>query len=93
MQLTLENNIVARTTRRREALEDKLPKGALSKLNEYELAAIRLAFASGRVTTKELAGEIHKGSTLCSKVLRGLVKKAISNGMAPLQTTLASIIL
>ena len=31
-------NIVARTTRRREALEDKLPKGALSKLNEYELA-------------------------------------------------------
>ena len=77
VQLTLENNIVARTTRRREALEDKLPKGALSKLNEYELAAIRLAFASGRVTTKELAEEIDKGSTLCSKVLRGLVKKSL----------------
>lgn len=51
------------------------------------------SFASGRVTTKELAEEIDKGSTLCSKVLRGLVKKAFSNGMAPLQTTLASIIL
>ena len=51
------------------------------------------SFASGRVTKKELAEEIDKGSTLCSKVLRGLVKKAFSNGMAPLQTTLASIIL
>ena len=35
------------------------------------------SFASGRVTTKELAEEIDEGSTLCSKVLRGLVKKSL----------------
>lgn len=38
VQLTLENNIVARTVRRGEALEDRVSPEAIALLGEYELA-------------------------------------------------------
>ena len=38
VQLTLENNIVARTVRRSEALEDRLSTEAIASLGDYELA-------------------------------------------------------
>lgn len=74
VQLTLENNIVARTVRRREALEDRLPPETASKLSEYELAAIRLAFANGKVTARELADHIGRNRRTANRVLDKLVK-------------------
>ena len=74
VRLTLENNIVARTVRRREALEDRLSPESMALLGEYELAAVRLAFANGKVTAAELAGHIGRGQRTATRVLKGLSK-------------------
>ena len=72
VKLTLENNIVARTARRREALEDRLSPESLAALGEYELAAVRLAFADGKVTAAELAEYIGRGQRTATRILKGL---------------------
>lgn len=72
VQLTLENNIVARTLRQQHALEGRVPARALSDLGEYELAAVRIAFARGRVTASELAARIGRTRRSASGVLKGL---------------------
>lgn len=72
VQLMLENNIVARTVRRHEALEDRLTEGVVSALDEYELAAVRLAFTNGRVTAKELAERIGRSQRTATRVLKGI---------------------
>lgn len=72
VQLTLENNIVARTARRREALESSLSEEAVSALDEYGLAAVRLAFANGRVTAKELAERVGRSKKTATRVLKDL---------------------
>ena len=72
VKLTLENNIVARDIRRREALDDKLSSESLAMLGEYELAAVRLAFANGKVTAAELAGHIGRGQRTATRILKGL---------------------
>ncbi len=72
VQLTLENNIVARTLRQRDALEDRVPSRVLSDLGEYELAAVQIAFARGRVTASELAERIGRTRRSASSVLKGL---------------------
>ena len=72
VKLTLENNIVARSVRRREALDDKLSPESLAALGEYELAAVRLAFANGKVTAAELAGHIGRGQRTATRILKGL---------------------
>lgn len=72
VQLTLENNIVARTVRRHEALEDRLTEGVVSALDEYELAAVRLAFTNGRVMAKELAERIGRSQRTATRVLKGI---------------------
>ena len=74
VQLTLENNIVARTVRRSEALEDKMSSEAIASLNEYELAAIRLAFANGKVTARELAAHIGRDRRTANRVLSKLIE-------------------
>lgn len=74
VQLTLENNIVARTVRRSEALEDKMSSEAIASLSEYELAAIRLAFANGRVTARELAAHIGRDRRTANRVLSKLIE-------------------
>ena len=74
VRLTLENNIVARTVRRREALEDRLSPESMAPLGEYELAAVRLAFANGKVTAAELAEHIGRGQRTATRVLKGLSK-------------------
>lgn len=74
VQLTLENNIVARTVRRSEALEDKMPSEAIASLSEYELAAIRLAFANGKVTARELAAHIGRDRRTANRVLSKLIE-------------------
>ena len=74
VRLTLENNIVARTVRRREALEDRLSPESMAPLGVYELAAVRLAFANGKVTAAELAEHIGRGRRTAIRVLKGLSK-------------------
>lgn len=74
VQLTLENNIVARTIRRSEALEDQASPEVISSLSEYELAAVRLAFANGKVTARELAAHIERDRRTASRVLSKLTK-------------------
>ena len=72
VQLTLENNIVARTVRRHEALEDRLSVDRLAALNEHELTAVRLAFTNGKVTARELADRIGRTRRTATGVLKGL---------------------
>lgn len=72
VRLTLENNIVARTVRRSEALEDKLSAERLASLDEYELAAVRLAFTNGKVTARELADHIGRTRRTAGNVLKGI---------------------
>lgn len=74
VQLTLENNIVARTIRRSEALEDRASPEVIFSLSEYELAAVRLAFANGKVTARELAAHIERDRRTASRVLSKLTK-------------------
>lgn len=73
VQLTLENNIVARTVRRSEALEDRVSPEAIASLGEYELAAVRLAFTNGKVTARELAEHIGRDRRTASRLLGKLV--------------------
>ncbi len=73
VQLTLENNIVARTVRRSEALEDRVSPEAIALLGEYELAAVRLAFTNGKVTARELAEHIGRDRRTASRLLGKLV--------------------
>lgn len=80
VQLTLENNIVARTVRRSKALEDKLSAERLAALDEYELAAVRLAFTNGKVTARELADHIGRTRRTAGNVLKG-----ISGPVGPLE--------
>ncbi len=72
VKLTLENNIVARTVGRCEALEDRISQESMAALGEYELAAVRLAFANGKVTAAELAEHIGRGQRTASRILKGL---------------------
>ena len=73
VQLTLENNIVARTVRRSEALEDRVSPEVIASLGEYELAAVRLAFTNGKVTARELAEHIGRDRRTASRLLGKLV--------------------
>ena len=73
VQLTLENNIVARTVRRSEALEDRLSAEAIASLGGYELAAVRLVFTNGKVTARGLAEHIGRDRRTASRVLGKLI--------------------
>lgn len=77
VQLTLENNIVTRTLRQRDALEDRIAREVLIGLNEYELAAVQAAYARGRVTPRELASLIGRSQRSATRVLKGLLKQGI----------------
>ena len=46
----------------------------MAPLGEYELAAVRLAFANGKVTAAELAEHIGRGQRTATRVLKGLSK-------------------
>ena len=77
VQLTLENNIVARTLRQRDALEDRISREVLDGLGEYEIVAVQAAYARGRVTTKGLAELIGRSTKSSSAILRGLDAKGV----------------
>ena len=70
--LTLENNIVTRTLRQRDALEDRISSEVLGGLGEYELAAVQAVYAKGRITTRELARIIGRSTKSASAILKSL---------------------
>ena len=49
----------------------------MDALNEYEIEAIRYAMSRGSVTTKTLAKQIRKSSSLCAKTLKELAEKRV----------------
>jgi len=73
VQPTLENNIVARTVRRSEALEDRLSAEVIASLGDYEIAAVRLAFTNRKVTARGLAEHIGRDRRTASRVLGKLI--------------------
>lgn len=77
--LTLENNIVARTVRQGESLRSRIPAESLEGLGEYELAAVRFAFARGRVTARGLAELTGRSQRSASRTLKALAEKGILN--------------
>ena len=77
VQLTLENNIVARTLRQRDALEDRISREVLSGLGEYEIVAVQAAYARGRVTPRELASLIDRSQRSATRVLKGLSNRGV----------------
>lgn len=77
VMLTLENSISSRMLWRGGSLEEVVGTDVLDTLNEYEIAAVQLVMAHGRVTTKGLADRIGKGNKLCARTLRGLVDRQI----------------
>ncbi len=75
--LTLENNIVARTVRQGESIRSRIPAESLEGLGEYELAAVRFAFARGKVTTRDLSRLIGRSTRSSSSILKALEAKGI----------------
>lgn len=75
--LTLENNIVTRTLRQRDALEDRISSEILSGLSEYELAAVQAVYAKGRITTRELARIIGRSAKSASATLKSLEAQGV----------------
>lgn len=77
VQLILENNILTRTLRQRDALEDRISREVLDSLGEYELIAVQAAYARGHVTTKELTELIGRSAKSSSAILKGLDAKGV----------------
>lgn len=75
--LTLENSITSRVLRDHEPIIDAVGIEKYDSLNEYEVAAVQYVYLRGKITTKILSEQLDRGSTLCSKILKGLVEKNI----------------
>lgn len=71
------HNIVARTLRQRDALEDRVSREVLDGLGEYELVAVQAAYARGRVTPRELSSLINRSQRSATRVLKGLSKRGV----------------
>lgn len=72
--LVLKNNIVTRRRRRTERI-NALISGEWSSLSHEEKKAIELAFAKGRVTTRELMEATERSAPFLRKVLTGLEER------------------
>lgn len=70
--LTLENSATSRVLRSFDSIGASVGRGSLKGLNKYEITAIQIAMARGRVTTKTLGEAIGKGSSLCARTLKSL---------------------
>lgn len=77
VQLTLENNVLTRTLRQRDALEGKISQDVLDGLGEYELVAVQAAYARGRITPRELSEHIGRSQRSASRVLKGLTEQGV----------------
>ncbi len=77
VQLVLENNIVARASRQRDALDNRIPQEMMGALGEYELIAVRAAYAKGGITPRELSEIIGRSQRSASRLLKGLAEKGV----------------
>lgn len=77
VQLILENNIVARTLRQHEAIENRISQDILNELDEYELTAVRAAYARGKITTKVLSKLIGRSTKSSAAVLKSLTSRGV----------------
>lgn len=85
VKLTLENSSTSRVLRSQDTLEAHIGKDVLESLNEYEIAAVQLAYSEKKVTRKELAARLGRSLKLASATLHDLVDKGILqwHGSAP----------
>lgn len=85
VKLTLENSSTSRVLRSQDTLEKSIGKDVLDSLNEYEIAAIQLAYTAKKVTRKNLSERIGRSVKFASATLHGLVDKGILewHGSAP----------
>lgn len=77
VKLTLENSSTSRVLRSQDTLESHIGKDVLESLNEYEIAAVQLAYSEKKVTRKELAAQLDRNPKFISAMLHGLVDKGI----------------
>lgn len=77
VKLTLENSSTSQVLRSQDTLENRVGKDVLGSLNEYEIAAVQLAYAEKKVTRKEFAAQLDRNTKFISAMLHGLVDKGI----------------
>lgn len=77
VKLTLENSSTSRVLRSQDTLESHIGKDVLESLNEYEIAAVQLAYSEKKITKRNLAAKLNRSTKLASGVLHGLVDKDI----------------
>ena len=77
VKLTLENSSTSRMLRSQDTLESHIGKDILESLNEYEIAAVQLAYSEKKITKRNLASKLNRSPKLASGVLHGLVDKGI----------------
>lgn len=73
--LTLENSATSRVLRTNDSMEKEFGRAELYALNEYEVAAMQYVYAHSQITNKDLVAITGKGSSLCRRMLKGLVEK------------------
>ena len=77
VKLMLENSSTSRVLRSQDTLENRFGKDVLDSLNEYEIAAVQLAYSKSKVTRKDLIAYLQRSPKFASATLRGLVDKGI----------------
>lgn len=77
VKLTLENSSTSRILRSQDTLHNQIGKEILASLNEYEIAAVRLAYSKNDLTRKDLAAYLGRSLKLASSTLHALVEKNI----------------
>ena len=75
--LTLENSITSRVLRQSDTIANLVDKNVYETLNEYELVAVQIVYAKGKVTVKQLAGHLRKSLNVARATLRGLANKGV----------------
>lgn len=77
VQMVLENSITSRILRHQDTLEESITPKVMATLSEYEVDAVQLVFARGKVTSVELGEVIGRNRRTATRVLRGLQDKEI----------------
>lgn len=77
VRLVLENSATSRVLRRADSIENDLGDDVLNGLNEYEIKALRYVYGKGRVTVRELADYLGRGTRVARTALRSLSEQGI----------------
>ena len=74
--LTLKNNIVMRSIRRKERIDSNI-SGQWDELDNYSKIALEIVYSQGKIKTKELADTLNITRGPARKILESLVQKNI----------------